>query len=222
MRQAKVPRITTTMETRSSRNSQLRAFLVVTALTATAYCLFPDGFPPLPGQRWNPHQVTVEGFRAGVTRAQIEAQLGPGSDTSDKRGWIWTPPRPRAKPGGGLLLITFEMLTLEKWEQRWYLSGSQFEYGGQAFVTQFRCANSIWQGTVQHHFGPGLFRSNGNEVALDYRNAEENGIELSFSINTDDEFGPNSFRAVTGTTISWPVLDEAPAEATVRAKPNRH
>lgn len=204
MRPANLSRITPTMEPRSSRNSQLRAFLVVTALTATTYCVFPDGFPTLPGQRWDPHQVTIKGFRAGVTREQIEARLGPGRERTDERGWSWSPPFPPWKPGGPMPTITFETLTLGKSGNRWYLSGSQFEYDGRVFVTQFRSADSIWQGTVQRKFGPGELSNPGGEVSLDYRNIDDNGTEVSFSIGTEDELGPHSTRPVSGTTISWP------------------
>ena len=192
------------MESRPSRNSQLRAFLVVLALIAIAYLLFPGGFPPIPGQRWDLHEVTIKGFRAGVTREQIEARLGPGSQLSDQRGgWIWAPPLPPVKPGGTLAIITFEMLTLEKREHRWYLSGSQFEYQGQKFITQIHCADSIWQGTIQQHFGPGNFSGQGNDISLDYQDTDDSKTEWSFGIDTD-VFGPNWTRAVTGTCISWP------------------
>lgn len=117
---------------------------------------------------------------------------------------MWTPPLPPAKPGGTLALITFERLSLHKWKNRWVLSGSQFEYGGQKFITQFRCADSIWQGTVQQHFGPGITETYGNEMSIDYAFPDESKTELSFNINLVDEFGPASTRAVTGTTISWP------------------
>ncbi|MBT9581981.1 hypothetical protein IV102_01445 [bacterium] len=193
------------MESRPSRNSQLRAFLVVFALIALAYRLFPGSFPLIPGQRWDLHEVTIKGFRAGVTREQIEARLGPGSPLSDQRcGWMWNPPLPPIKPDGTLPIITFEMLTLEKWDHRWCLSGSQFEYHGQKFVTQIHCADSIWQGTIQQHFGPGNFSGQGDDISLHYRDSDDSKTEWSFTINNIDEFGPNSTRAVTGTCISWP------------------
>lgn len=153
--------------------------------------------------------MTIKGFGAGVTREQIEARLGPGSRLDDEQGWMWSPPMPKVKPGETLPLITFEMLVLKKWKQRWYLEGSQFEYGGQKFVTRIYCADSIWQGTVQGHFGPGTFSGQGNDISLDYRDVAGSDLELSFHINNIDEFWPNSTRAVTGTTISWPAADPA-------------
>lgn len=192
------------MESRPSRNSQLRAFLLVFALIALAYRLFSGGFPLIPGQRWDLHEVTIKGFRAGVTREQIEARLGPGSPLSDQRcGWMWAPPLPPVKPGGTLPIITFEMLTLEKREHRCYLSGSQFEYQGQKLVTQIHCADSIRQGTIQRHFGPGHFSGRGNDISLNYRDTADSKTEWSFAIDTDN-FGPSWTRAVVVTCISWP------------------
>lgn len=176
--------------------------LLVLALVALVFWLFPSAFSAIPGQRWDPNLVTIKGFRAGVTRQQIEARLGPGSDTDG--GWMWTPPVSPAKPGGPLRMITFEMLILSKWKSRWYLSGSQFEYGNQEFVTQIHCADSIWQGTVQQHFGAGAVRTVGNEMSIDYPFPNGGTQELSFNINLIDEFGPASTRAVTDTSISWP------------------
>ena len=168
----------------------------------------------MPGQRWDPSQVTIKGFRAGVTREQIETQLGPGSALPDSRGWSWTPPQPPLKPGGPLPVITFEMLTLEKSGNRWYLSGSQFEYGGQKLVTQIHSGDSIRQGKVQYHFGPGTPAPDGTEIA--YQFPTDKRTELTFSINVVDEFGPPSSRAVTGTTISWPATYSSPTAPEIK------
>lgn len=191
------------VEAQGSRNYQLPAFFLVVALVALVCWLF-GGFWWLPGLRWDPNKVTIKGFRAGVTREQIEARLGPGSTLSDRTGWTWSPPKPAFKPGGPLPTITFEMLTLEKWENRWHLHGSRFEYGGEKFVTQIHCADSIWQGKLTDHFGPGTKRTNGNEMSISYQFPTNTKTKLSFNIDLTDEFGPPSTRAVTGTTISWP------------------
>lgn len=172
-------------------------------LIALIYLLFPEDFFRGAEQRWNLHEVTIKGFGAGVTREQIEARLGPGSSLSSGQGWIWAPPLPPVKPGDSLLPSTiFEVLTLEKRKHRWFLSGSQFEYGGRKFITQMYCADSIRQGTLQRHFGRGSFSGQGADISLDYRDADST-TELSFTINTD-QIGLSSARSVTGTSLSWP------------------
>lgn len=173
------------------------------ALMAVAYQYFRGELALFPGQRWDPHEVSIKGFRVGVTPEQIEARLGPGRQ-QEGEGWYWSPPLPPTKPGGFLPTITFEMLSLEKRDHRWYLHGSQFEYHGQTLITMFRGAESVSQGTVQWHFGPGLYDRHGDDLALYYVDPGTDGVKLSFGINTIDEFGPGFTRPVWGTTLSWP------------------
>ncbi|MFN8607509.1 MAG: hypothetical protein U0931_08255 [Vulcanimicrobiota bacterium] len=149
--------------------------------------------------------MTIKGFRAGVTRQQIEARLGPG--TATEGGWFWSPPL-NFKPGGPLPVITFEQLSLCKYKNRWCLSGSQFEYGSQKFVTQYRCADSIEQRTVQQHFGPGRLNGPGDDLFLDYSSPDVSRAGLSFGINAEDGW-PHSRRRITRTTLSWPAESQA-------------
>lgn len=176
------------MENRPRRHAPLRVFLLVAVLVALASRL-------LPGQRYVLQQVTIQGFRAGVQREQIETRLGPGSP-HDSGGWIWATCHFEQR--------SFEMLILEKRGCRWYLTGSQFELEGHRYDTQFRYADSVWQGTVQRLFGPGNWIG-GESDALRY---QDGSLQLSFDIDTVDQLGPDFTRMVTATTLSWPDPNE--------------